>query len=436
VARLAPDVASAVRTVGLVPDDVELVLSRLVAAVPHLEFDENWYHSSRKDEQMEKDDQWAHWDENDAHCHFFVKGSIHIATRVWARAGEIFDEDLELLDCMAKEAARLLDAAGEASISLSDLGIHAVSVVIAKLLRVPSGRIGSYIKFLRSMAAQTYESQKLSYGLILLDTKKRKASAVLEFDNKRFKRLTDGFSTALTLDRNGSIVDIVSLTPSRENKNSSLGRPWWLSALADTSARKGGMGMALTRGGDILVVYGRELLFSQRVGEWRIWRHKSILGAIQDSWRVKGRKGKLERVLAMLYKVALDLSFRRSGGLLVVAESRAKAWKLVSSDNDLIGAESRTDAERALDGRLASANVLTLDRRVLADLASLDGALVIDRTGKLVAYGAMVRSAGNSREQGARTRAAEGASKLGLAIKISSDGGIAVFRKGRKVLSL
>jgi hypothetical protein len=259
---------------------------------------------------------------------------------------------------------------------------------------------------------------------------------VLEFENKRFKHLTDGFSTALALDRSGGIVELLPLSPRPEKKNSSLGRPWWLASLADTADRKGGLGIALTRSGDILVTHQRELLLSRRAGEWRVWRHDAILGAIKNSWTPKGPKGNLARVLATLYKVALDLSFRRSGGLLIVAESRIKAEKIVNSKNDFIGAGSRTEAEQALDASLVKHNILTLDRRVIADLASLDGALVIDRNGDFIAYGAMVRSKKNTSAQGSRTRAAIGASSLGLAIRVSSDGDISVFRDGNEVLSL
>jgi hypothetical protein len=53
-----------------------------------------------------------------------------------------------------------------------------------------------------------------------------------------------------------------------------------------------------------------------------------------------------------------------------------------------------------------------------------------------MAYGAMVRSSSSTSTQGARSRAAVAASRLGLAMKISSDGGISVYRHGKPVVSL
>jgi hypothetical protein len=77
--------------------------------------------------------------------------------------------------------------------------------------------------------------------------------------------------------------------------------------------------------------------------------------------------------------------------------------------------------------------VLRLPREVLVEVAALDGAVVVERAGTLHGYGALVRSSG-SMSQGARTRAAEGASRSGMAIKISSDGSIeVVWRKSRYI---
>lgn len=72
-----------------------------------------------------------------------------------------------------------------------------------------------------------------------------------------------------------------------------------------------------------------------------------------------------------------------------------------------------------------------IDRRVIADLAGLDGALVVDRSGKVLAFGAMTKSA-HSSQQGARTRAAIGASREGVVIKVSSDGNIDFVRDGNR----
>ena len=74
-------------------------------------------------------------------------------------------------------------------------------------------------------------------------------------------------------------------------------------------------------------------------------------------------------------------------------------------------------------------------RSVLAALASLDGATVVDREGHLLAAGAILRYAVNDDLQqggeGARTTAAMAASQFGLVLKVSEDGAITFFDRDR-----
>jgi hypothetical protein len=59
-------------------------------------------------------------------------------------------------------------------------------------------------------------------------------------------------------------------------------------------------------------------------------------------------------------------------------------------------------------------------------MMSLDGATVLDYRGSVLAAGAIVRVTGGS-EGGGRRAAAKALSRLGLAVKISTDGGITAF---------
>jgi DNA integrity scanning protein DisA with diadenylate cyclase activity len=240
----------------------------------------------------------------------------------------------------------------------------------------------------------------------------------------------------LLLDRRGGLAGIVALLASRETVRSRLARPWWFSSLADTAARVGGVGVALTRGGDLLIAHRRELVVSQRCGLWMLWRHSELLRRIRQSWQTQGRGDELDQVIVATYRVALELALRRSGGLLVIASSQEEGRKLVVSKGDLLGSSRRLAEERRLDASLAHRVVHRTDRRIIADLASVDGALIVDRTGRVIAYGAMVRTSSSDSTQGARSRAAVAASRIGLAVKVSSDGGISVYRQGRLVVSL
>jgi len=80
-----------------------------------------------------------------------------------------------------------------------------------------------------------------------------------------------------------------------------------------------------------------------------------------------------------------------------------------------------------------------MPRTVLADLASLDGGLVLSNKGEILAYGAILEPRIKGRitgTEGSRTKAAIGASNYGLAVKISSDGDITVYVAGRKLFGV
>jgi hypothetical protein len=78
---------------------------------------------------------------------------------------------------------------------------------------------------------------------------------------------------------------------------------------------------------------------------------------------------------------------------------------------------------------------------VLEALAGLDGALATDRSGRLLAFGAILRhdaaslSLGATAE-GARTTAALVASHFGAVLKVSQDGVVSCFLDGSRVWDL
>ena len=433
---LTPAAARAVARCGLRPDDVALVLRRIAEALPHLELSE-WRLAADADSTADVRVHAVGTSARALHCHLRLAG-VQLAARVRSPTGRVSRSDRLILRDMADEARHLLERPGEARGSLADFGLATFSRAVARLARprLEWETVSGTLRSLRALASETYEGHRISYGVIFTTRARRGDAPALSFENQRFKTLTDGFSTALLLDRRGVLAGLVALVASRETIRSRLARPWWFSSLADTAARVGGVGVALTRGGDMLVAHRRELVVSQRSGHWMLWRHSDLLGRIRRSWHTRGRGDELDHVIVAMYRVALELALRRSGGLLVVASSREGGRRLVVSKGDLLGSPRRPAEERQLDASLEGQVVQRADRRIVADLASVDGALIVDRTGRLMAYGAMVRTSSSASTQGARSRAAVAASRLGLAMKVSSDGGIAVYRHGNLVVSL
>ena len=68
------------------------------------------------------------------------------------------------------------------------------------------------------------------------------------------------------------------------------------------------------------------------------------------------------------------------------------------------------------------------DRRLRQEILGIDGAVVLDSTGKFISAGAILRLEAGS-EGGARLAAAKTLSNYGISIKISVDGEIKVFNQ-------
>ena len=92
-------------------------------------------------------------------------------------------------------------------------------------------------------------------------------------------------------------------------------------------------------------------------------------------------------------------------------------------------------------------SVTKLDAAVLEALAGLDGALVADSNGRLLAFGAILRHDAHSLSgcdlasppalaEGARTTAALVASRFGPVLKISEDGIVSCFLDGARAWDL
>jgi hypothetical protein len=103
--------------------------------------------------------------------------------------------------------------------------------------------------------------------------------------------------------------------------------------------------------------------------------------------------------------------------------------------------------KRSMHYLARGASVIELDAAVIEALAGLDGALVTDSDGRLLAFGVILRHDVNSLSgsdpqappaiaEGARTTAALAASRFGPVLKVSEDGIVSFFLDGRRVWDL
>ncbi len=313
---------------------------------------------------------------------------------------------------------------------------HIVAQHIEKFHESGEIPVTSLLDALHTLSEQSYENKALTFGC-LLEPKNSDGTGSAHFPDefltsKKYKVLSDGFRTAYDVSANGKILDFVDLDRfERKSLSQRHYFPEWAEPIARAS-RKGRCGIALSRQGDILIFEEGTLRFTYRYGRWEYWNHAHLVHLLRDRARAQRvKKGTLGRVVAAIYRSALDVSFRRSGGLFIILRNR-KYLRDIVRDGDAIGDVKRNEVDTEFDNVIREHDIQSLPRTVVAELASLDGAVVLDNSGRIRAYGAVLQPKRSGRirgTEGSRTKAAIGASNYGLAVKISSDGDVTVYHK-------
>jgi hypothetical protein len=300
--------------------------------------------------------------------------------------------------------------------------------------------VGRLFGVLRGLAEQSYENKALTFGIIIRKTEKADNNgAVFPFDfleKKRYRALSDGFRTAYAVSADGRLLGLADLKASTAKSHQKSFYPEWCEYIAEAS-RDGSCGICLTRQGDLLVFDSGGLRFTYRCGRWQYWNHTHVTDILRNRARVQRvPKNVLPEVVRDIYRAALDVSFRRSGGLFVLLRSRENKKKLLIK-GDAIGDSNREVLHKEFDGTLPDATVQTIPRVILSELAGLDGAVVVDNQGHILAYGAVLKASGRfNPSEGSRTKAAISASRYGIAVKVSSDGDITFYEQRRAFMEM
>lgn len=303
--------------------------------------------------------------------------------------------------------------------------------------------VSSVFDALHTLSEQSYENKALTFGCIF-ESKKHATGAGPQFpghflSSKKYKALSDGFRTAYDISANGKILDFVDLDRfGKKDLTEKHHYPDWAEPIARAS-RSDKCGIALSRQGDILIFDNGTLRFTYRYGHWQYWNHAHLVYLLRNRARAQRVPQEiLGRVVGAIYRAALDVSFRRSGGLFVILHNRKHLNEIVRV-GDAIDDSRRSATDRQFDEVIREHNIQSLSRVLVVELASLDGAIVLDNSGRIRAYGAVLqpKKAGRLRgAEGSRTKAAIGASKYGLAVKVSSDGDITVYHEGKEFIKM
>jgi hypothetical protein len=258
---------------------------------------------------------------------------------------------------------------------------------------------------------------------------------------KSFYRLADGVRTVFLADADGRLLDMIDIDRwSRQLCPDAILEVPGVQAYqahARATLQQRSVCIVLSPSREIKVFAEGAEIFAFRGASW----HLLDLKAKYELWAEAVGNASLA---LRLFQTALDLADAREGALFVVVRDAAEAVPQLVAPADRLDictrperfaapVPSRREILHLLEGRSAT----ELDPSVLSTLASIDGAIVVDREARLLAAGAILRhppavdpELGDIVE-GARTTAAMAASRFGPVLKVSEDGVITFYDRER-----
>jgi hypothetical protein len=301
--------------------------------------------------------------------------------------------------------------------------------------------VAETVEYLIELSGTRIESRNPTHGVVITDALRDSPRLSLAYPAslraaKRSPLLFDGQRSVLVVDRAGRVrTELQShrlerLLPDPDR----LGRDHHVfvdsgSLVALATDRLGGIGFFLREDRSIWTFVNGSPLVIRRGEHWTVfpvWLATALGDAV-------GGGGAIDLVV----QTALIISIRPTGAILGIADDPSVL-------DEIVPAKDRFDLRNEFDPAAVRPETLVhhlidaadMDAQTLARLAELDGATIVDRDGRLLAYGAIV-SSDDSRHEGARTAAARSLSRHAVAVlKVSEDGEVTVFRGGEVVATL
>ena len=314
----------------------------------------------------------------------------------------------------------------------------------AKMAKVID-RVSEAIEVLRISALSTYEDRRISTGALLFGFQPDachslppQPTGALPYSSeltsiRSFHRICDGLRTVALVDREGLMVELVDVAE--------WARPFAELPLPVPSARRyeahnratlcgGHVCLVLTPNGEIKIFADGAQVFSFLDGRWH------LTDAVEKYQIWEEAVGDKE-LAYRLFSVALNLAEGRRGGLFVILDDRRRALELLSNQ-DLLHQQhdpAKSGSKNQLHYLLRSQRVTEISQPVLETIARIDGSIVLDRDGDLLAFGAILRHSPvavtpDEVVEGSRTAAAIAASQFGNVLKVSEDGRLSFYQSG------
>lgn len=305
------------------------------------------------------------------------------------------------------------------------------------------------VERLRDWSQKTYEGNHMSFGFIV-DASKTSTGVVdyLSFLKSNYSAVfTDGAASGIQLDNTGKIVKYFSAIQEHKTCESKHipWTPYEFSDFANKCCYDNGsnwIGIIMQSNGDMLIFRSKQLVFVKRNGRWMYLDSYTIQSTIRSKYVHNDIDDEFEskKFADEVYLSILDTSFSHTGGCIAIIDDKyIDVVKKQCFPKDSLDDDSDTTEKKMIVKRLISTGSIDgekqyfqyLDRKLRLELLSLDGATVLDSSGKILCVGAIVRIDGGS-DGGGRTAAAKELAKYGLSMKISMDGSIQCYSCNEK----
>ncbi len=284
-------------------------------------------------------------------------------------------------------------------------------------------KVARFIETLERWSGETYEGHRIavSIGIDMNDIDSDGPTFEEYTKNDFSKVLTNGYDTLVEFSVGNNFIGYQTLNISPEIHNS----PFRYTTFSKYTEGNNKIALVLNRNGEILIFKSGNLFFAKRRGDWRLFAYNSVLRQLAFKSRKLDRK-----LMESLYESILDVSFARTGACIgIVQQSKYKTFSNDErvNDSDYFG-KNESDKTKVLLTAINNATFQSTDRRLRQEILGIDGAVVLNATGKFISAGAILKLEAGS-DGGARLAAAKTLKDYGLSVKISADGEIKVFNQ-------
>ncbi len=310
-------------------------------------------------------------------------------------------------------------------------------------------------------AQKTYEGNSVSFGILIDRNDMNSNDTNIEYlsfiKSNDFAPITNIPNSLIKLDKNGYIKEYISI----DEKNCDIDyikHPIQLREIVkicnkNLKSSKSYIAILLLTNSEIVIIKNDVIEWVKRNGRWFNYNDEYLKKCLEDTLKDNSN------LINHFYSAILNLSFAKTGGCLtIIKKEKLNDFKgkfnndnwfdnLELSEeyiqNKLNGIDkeskpfyvSKINKRNTIKNLVKATNFCNINQQLLLELASMDGASIIDEEGKIIAFSSIVNLTLRG-DGGGRSAAAKSLSMYGISVKVSTDGYFEIYENGNIIYSL